>query len=421
MAPSPISTRPRTGAALKALIDERARAGREPLRFAVVHPHSGHNYELRYWLAACGVDPTRDIEIVIVPPPFMADALGAGRIDGYCVGEPWNSAAVMRRQRPHRHGQGRHLEDQPGKGRRRAQGLGRGERRHARRSAAGAAPLGALVPGKGQPRGAGGGHGANRATSVCPLQSRCRFSPAVSSSAAASSATSRISSFPSTRLPSFPWKSHALWFYTQMVRWGQVPHTPHNQRIAARLLPPRPLPRGAEAARRGAAGGKCQGRGRAQARQPPSARPAPAWCSARTASSTARCSIQTRSTPIWIASKPGLRPADQGRDSIELPGCGCGPHDGMPLYWLNLFWYASAILIRSLRAIWTRHGPAAQEQSQLPDDQCHGRAGGAQGPFLAGADQHSQASPFARTAQRQRDQRRPVAAAVDGRDQRSGA
>ncbi|TKB28894.1 MAG: nitrate transporter, partial [Mesorhizobium sp.] len=59
------------------------------------HPHSGHNYELRYWLAACGIDPSREIEIVIVPPPFMADALAAGRIDGYCVGEPWNSAAVV--------------------------------------------------------------------------------------------------------------------------------------------------------------------------------------------------------------------------------------------------------------------------------------------------------------------------------------
>ena len=59
-----------------------------------MHPHSGHNYELRYWLAACGIDPERDVEIVIVPPPLMPDALAAGSIDGYCVGEPWNTAAV---------------------------------------------------------------------------------------------------------------------------------------------------------------------------------------------------------------------------------------------------------------------------------------------------------------------------------------
>lgn len=69
----------------------------EPLRFAVVHPHSGHNYELRYWLSACGIEPDSEVEIVIVPPPLMAEALAAGRIDGYCVGEPWNTAAVAKR------------------------------------------------------------------------------------------------------------------------------------------------------------------------------------------------------------------------------------------------------------------------------------------------------------------------------------
>ena len=80
------------GAALAAVI--RAVPERRP-RFAVVHPYSGHNYELRYWLAACGVDPERDIEIIILPPPLMTEALANGALDGYCVGEPWNTAAVM--------------------------------------------------------------------------------------------------------------------------------------------------------------------------------------------------------------------------------------------------------------------------------------------------------------------------------------
>src|SRR3569833_4533056 len=68
----------------------------QKLRFAVVHQHSGHNYELRYWLAASGIDPDRQVEIEVLPPPLMADALAAGRSDGYCVGEPWNSVAVAR-------------------------------------------------------------------------------------------------------------------------------------------------------------------------------------------------------------------------------------------------------------------------------------------------------------------------------------
>jgi NitT/TauT family transport system ATP-binding protein len=82
------------GAALKAVIAARAKSGLAPLVLAVVHPYSSHNYELRYWLAACGIDPDRDIRIAIVPPPFMPDALASGRIDGFCVGEPWNTRAA---------------------------------------------------------------------------------------------------------------------------------------------------------------------------------------------------------------------------------------------------------------------------------------------------------------------------------------
>jgi two-component system, oxyanion-binding sensor len=82
------------GSALKAVIAARAKGGLPPLVFAVVHPYSSHNYELRYWLAACGIDPDRDIRIAIVPPPFMPDALASGRIDGFCVGEPWSTRAA---------------------------------------------------------------------------------------------------------------------------------------------------------------------------------------------------------------------------------------------------------------------------------------------------------------------------------------
>ena len=64
------------------------------LRFGVVHQTSSHNYELRYWLAASGIVPDRDIEIVVLPPPLLPEALDAAGLDGYCVGEPWNSVGV---------------------------------------------------------------------------------------------------------------------------------------------------------------------------------------------------------------------------------------------------------------------------------------------------------------------------------------
>lgn len=83
------------GAALRIIADERLAAG-DPLRFGVVHRYSSHNYMLRYWLAACGIRPDKDVEIVTVPPPYCAEALAAGDVDGICVGEPWNSVAVER-------------------------------------------------------------------------------------------------------------------------------------------------------------------------------------------------------------------------------------------------------------------------------------------------------------------------------------
>lgn len=73
----------------------RRAAGGRPLRLAVVHVHSTHNYLLRHWLAAGGLDVEAEVRILVVPPPLMVEELQAGRIDGCCVGEPWGSHAVL--------------------------------------------------------------------------------------------------------------------------------------------------------------------------------------------------------------------------------------------------------------------------------------------------------------------------------------
>lgn len=72
------------------------KADGKPLRLGVVHRYSSHNYMLRYWLIGSGIDPNEDVEIVTIAPPFAADALAAGEVDGICVGAPWNSVAVER-------------------------------------------------------------------------------------------------------------------------------------------------------------------------------------------------------------------------------------------------------------------------------------------------------------------------------------
>jgi bicarbonate transport system ATP-binding protein len=66
----------------------------EPHTLGMVHPSSMHNLLLRYWLAAGGIDPDRDVSLKTIPPAQMVADLKAGSIDGYCVGEPWNLRAA---------------------------------------------------------------------------------------------------------------------------------------------------------------------------------------------------------------------------------------------------------------------------------------------------------------------------------------
>jgi nitrate/nitrite transport system substrate-binding protein len=80
--------------ALAAVVRSRQARGADPLVIATVFPFSSHNYQLRYWLSAGGIDPVRDIKLVALPPQQMVDNLRLDHIDGFCVGEPWNSCAV---------------------------------------------------------------------------------------------------------------------------------------------------------------------------------------------------------------------------------------------------------------------------------------------------------------------------------------
>jgi NitT/TauT family transport system ATP-binding protein len=88
----PVAALPLFAAAIK----RRESAGLAPPVFASTFPYSTHNYILRAYLAAGGIDPDRDVQLVVIPPPLMAGSLEKGLIDGFCVGSPWNSVAVDR-------------------------------------------------------------------------------------------------------------------------------------------------------------------------------------------------------------------------------------------------------------------------------------------------------------------------------------
>ncbi len=98
---------PISAAALKPVIDAYTAEG-TPFNLGMVFPVSTHNYELRYWLAAGGINPGYyspddvsgqiggDVLISVTPPPQMPATMEAGTILGYSVGEPWNQAAVSK-------------------------------------------------------------------------------------------------------------------------------------------------------------------------------------------------------------------------------------------------------------------------------------------------------------------------------------
>ena len=83
-----------SGRALARLVEERKNRNAEPLTFGMTFPFSNHNYQLRFWMAAGGVDPDEDVRLVVLPPPYMVESLANGHVDGFCVGAPWNSVAV---------------------------------------------------------------------------------------------------------------------------------------------------------------------------------------------------------------------------------------------------------------------------------------------------------------------------------------
>ncbi len=98
---------PISASALKPVV-ERYKDEGKPFNMGMVFPVSTHNYELRYWLAAGGIHPgfysaentsgqiDADVLLSVTPPPQMPATLEAGTILGYCVGEPWNQAAVFK-------------------------------------------------------------------------------------------------------------------------------------------------------------------------------------------------------------------------------------------------------------------------------------------------------------------------------------
>ena len=206
------------------------------LRFGVVHQTSSHNYELRYWLAASGIVPDRDIEIVVLPPPLLPEALDAAGLDGYCVGEPWNSVGVANFGARIATTKSSIWQWSPDKA------IGMRADWAEQHPDLVAATIRAIY----------------RAGQWC--QDRANHMRAAEIMSApdylnqpvkivARALTGQIDggarqvSIPDFYVPhegaaNFPWKSHGLWYYSQMVRWGEIAFSAANADIAAATFRP---------------------------------------------------------------------------------------------------------------------------------------------------------------------------------------
>jgi nitrate/nitrite transport system substrate-binding protein len=236
--PPGMAARPRTARPLKAVIEARRAAGEAPLTFAVVFPYSMHNYELRYWLAEAGIDPDRDVRLVINPPARMAQRLAAGDIDGFCVTAPWNAQAVAQgdgeimiyaseiwRAGPDKvfgvtaDWAARHPET--------LQALLRALLRAAAwcDEAANRAELGAVLAGPDY-----------LAAPVEVVSQSLVGSPDYAPGEPGGPSLDYV--IYHRYAASFPWRSHAVWFLSQMLRWGQIDESVDIEAVADAVYRP---------------------------------------------------------------------------------------------------------------------------------------------------------------------------------------
>jgi len=206
------------------------------LRFGVVHQTSSHNYELRYWLAASGIDPDHDVEIVVLPPPLLPEALDAGGLDGYCVGEPWNSVGVAKYGARIATTKSSIWQWSPDKA------IGMRSDWAEQNPDLVAAVIRAIYR-----AGQWCQDSTNRLRAAQIMAGPAYLNQPVEIVARALTGQidggARQVSIPDFYVPhagaaNFPWKSHGLWYYSQMVRWGEVGFSAANAAIAAATFRP---------------------------------------------------------------------------------------------------------------------------------------------------------------------------------------
>lgn len=210
---------------------------RKPI-IGVVHRFSSHSMMLRYWLASAGIDPDRDVVLRVLPPSLTVEALRAGEIDGFIAGEPWGSAAVEEGlaetvaigERIWQRGIEKILAFREAWLEDNAETVDRLLRALARAAVwcdnpANHSALAALLA---NPR---------YVDQPAELIGRALSGQIVARSGEAPIAHPDFMLF-AREATFFPWRSQALWIYSQLVRWKMVEHSPDNAAKAGAVFRP---------------------------------------------------------------------------------------------------------------------------------------------------------------------------------------
>lgn len=204
----------------------------------VVHRFSSHSLMLRYWLASAGIDPDRDVVLRVLPPSLTVEAMRAGEIDGFIAGEPWGSAAVEAGlaetvaigERIWRRGVEKVLAFRQAWMEQNPDTVDRLLRALARAAAwcddvANHGPLAELLA---QPR---------YVDQPAELIARALGGRIIARAGETPIASPDFMLFAREATP-FPWRSQALWIYSQLVRWNMLEHSAANVAQAAGVFRP---------------------------------------------------------------------------------------------------------------------------------------------------------------------------------------
>ncbi|MBF2097251.1 MAG: ABC transporter substrate-binding protein [Gloeomargaritaceae cyanobacterium C42_A2020_066] len=217
-------------ALMKSILD-KARASGKELKVAMTFPGGTHDLWIRYWLAAGGIDPNRDVSVIPIPPPQMVANMKVGNMEAFCVGEPWNAQLVNQKQGYTALVTGELWRDHPEKA------LGLRKDWVDKNPQAAQALLMAVMEAQQwceKP--------ANR-QEMCQIVSRDRwFRVPVNDILGRAQGTIDygdgrvVKNFPYAmkfwaNFASYPFKSHDLWFLTENKRWGYVPTSVNSVQV----------------------------------------------------------------------------------------------------------------------------------------------------------------------------------------------